>query len=64
MKLELGRINVKSVKFGDKTEIKDGALTVCCEECIKKLVLEDDRIKSVKIDIAHPGEKTRSLSRV
>jgi len=59
MKLELGRINIKSVKLGNKTEVKDGALTLCCEECIKKLVLEDDRIKGVTIEIAHPGEKTR-----
>ena len=58
MKLELGRINIKSVKLGDKTEVKDGVLTVCGES-IKKLVLEDDHIKSVKVEIALPGEKTR-----
>ena len=58
MKLELGRINVKSVKLADKTEVKDGLLTVDAES-IKKLVLEDDHIKSVKVEIALPGEKTR-----
>ena len=58
MKLELGRINIKSVKLGNKTEVKDGVLTVC-EESVKKLVLENDQIKSVKVEVAHPGEKTR-----
>ena len=58
MKLELGRINIKSVKLGDKNEVAGGVLTVC-EEGIKKLVLENDQIKSVKVEIAQPGEKTR-----
>jgi len=58
MKLELGRINIKSVKLGDKTEVKDGVLTVC-EEAVGKLVLEDDRLKTVKVEVALPGEKTR-----
>ena len=58
MKLELGKIKIKSVKLGDKNEVKDGVLTVC-EEGIKKLVLENDQIKSVKVEIALPGEKTR-----
>jgi glycine reductase len=58
MKLELGRITIKSVKLGDTTEVKDGVLTVC-PKCIEKLVLEDEHIKSVKIDVALPGEKTR-----
>ena len=58
MKLELGRINVTNVKLGNKTEVFAGILTVS-EECIKKLVLEDDHIKSVKVEIALPGEKTR-----
>ena len=58
MKLELGRINIKSVKLGDKTEVKDGVLTVN-EDSIRKAVLEDEQIKSVKVEIALPGEKTR-----
>ena len=58
MKLELGRIYIKSVKLGDKTEVRDGVLTVS-EADIRKLVLEDERIKDVKVEIALPGEKTR-----
>jgi len=58
MKLELGRINIKSVKFGNQSEIKDGILTVCAET-IKKIVLEDEHIQDVKVEIALPGEKTR-----
>ena len=58
MKLELGRINIKNVKLGNKTEINNSVLTVC-DETIKKIVLEDDRIKSIKVEIALPGDKTR-----
>ena len=58
MKLELGRINIKSVKLGSKTEVINNVLTVCEDE-VKKLVLQDDRIKNVKVEIALPGEKTR-----
>ncbi|MCL2063557.1 MAG: glycine/sarcosine/betaine reductase component B subunit [Candidatus Cloacimonetes bacterium] len=58
MKLELGKINIKSVRLGNKTEVKEGILTIN-EDCIKNLVLEDERIKSVKVEIATPGDKTR-----
>ncbi|MCL1992711.1 MAG: glycine/sarcosine/betaine reductase component B subunit, partial [Spirochaetes bacterium] len=58
MKLELGKINIKSVKLGDKTEVSGGVLTVS-EDSVKKLVLEDEQIKSVSVQIALPGEKTR-----
>jgi len=58
MKLELGKINIKDVKAGDVTKVENGVLYVAEQE-IKKLVLEDDRIKDVKVELAHPGEETR-----
>lgn len=58
MKLELGRINIKDIKFGSKSEISNGVLTVDAE-AVKKLVLEDDKLKDVKLDIAKPGESVR-----
>ncbi|MCL2067236.1 MAG: glycine/sarcosine/betaine reductase component B subunit [Treponema sp.] len=58
MKLELGKINIKSVKLGNETSVKDGVLTIS-EENIKKIVLDDDHIKNVKVELAAPGEKTR-----
>jgi glycine reductase len=58
MRLELGKINIKDVQFGDTTRVDKGVLYVNKEE-IAKLVLEDDHIKAVKVELAHPGEKTR-----
>jgi glycine reductase len=58
MKLELGRINLKNVKFGDQTEIVGDTLSINADS-IKKIVSEDDRIKDIKVEIALPGEKTR-----
>lgn len=58
MKLELGSINIKDIRFGEKSGIQGGVLSVCRED-VKKLVLEDDKIKDVKLDIAKPGESVR-----
>ncbi|MEG0108267.1 MAG: sarcosine reductase complex component B subunit alpha [Lachnospiraceae bacterium] len=58
MKLELGKIKIKDLQFSDVTALKDGVVTVCREE-LERLVLEDERIISVKFDIAKPGESVR-----
>lgn len=60
MKLELGRINIKDIQFGSKTQVENGVLTVNKDELISKL-MEDERIKDVKLDIARPGEKVRII---
>lgn len=58
MKLELGNIFIKNVEFGEKTEVKDGVLYISSEE-IEKIVLEDERIVSVNVELARPGESIR-----
>ncbi|MCL2078674.1 MAG: glycine/sarcosine/betaine reductase component B subunit [Oscillospiraceae bacterium] len=58
MKLELGYIDIKDIKFSDESKIKDGVLYVNAEE-LKKLVLSDEHIASVSFDIARPGESVR-----
>ncbi len=60
MKLELGRIHIKDIQFGDKTQVENGVLTVNKDELASKL-MEDERIKDVKLDIARPGEKVRII---
>ncbi len=60
MKLELGRIHIKDIQFGEKTQVENGVLTVNKDELISKL-MEDERIKDVKLDIARPGEKVRII---
>ncbi len=60
MKLELGKIKITNLEFGDKTCVKDGVLSVNKEE-LKALLMEDEMIKDIKLDIAKPGDKTRII---
>ena len=60
MKLELGRIYIKDIQFGNKTHVNNGTLIVNSQELIDKLK-EDERVKDVKVDIARPGEKVRII---
>jgi len=58
MRLELGKIKIDDVQFGDTLKVDKGVLYINKDEIIK-LVLEDDHIKSVKVELAKPGEETR-----
>ena len=58
MRLELGEINISDIKFADVSKVENGVLHVNEEE-IRAIVLEDDRIISVKLELAKPGEETR-----
>jgi glycine reductase len=58
VRLELGKINITDVQFGDLTKVENGTLYVNKQELID-LILEDDHIKSVEIELARPGEEVR-----
>lgn len=58
MRLEIGNIFITDVQFGNKTEVVDKVLYINKEE-IEKIVLEDEKIKSVTIELARPGESKR-----
>lgn len=58
MKLELGNILINDVVLGNESKIEDHVLYLDTEE-IKNIVLEDDHLRSVEVDVAKPGEKTR-----
>lgn len=58
MKLELGEINIKEVKLGSVSKIEAGVLHISEEE-VRKIVLEDDKIKSLKLEVALPGQSVR-----
>ena len=60
MRLELGKIFIKDVQFGNVTEVKNGVLTINKSEMVAKLV-GDPRIASVDIDLAKPGEEVRII---
>lgn len=58
MKLELGKIYINDVQFGDQTKVEAGVLYVNAQELID-LVLEDERIIEARVELARPGESVR-----
>ena len=58
MRLEQQYIYVKDIVLGDANKVENGVLTVDLEG-LKAAVLEDEKIKDAKIDIAKPGDRTR-----
>ncbi len=58
MRLELGKIHITDVQFGEETKVEKGVLYVNEKE-IQDLVLKDDRIKECRVELAHPGESCR-----
>lgn len=58
MKLELGKIKIRDVQFGESTRVEQGVLYISSEEVVR-LVLEDERIKACRVELAHPGESCR-----
>ncbi len=59
MKLELMKVIVKSVGWGDKTEVlKDGTLVVNKKELLE-FVADEDNLKRIDAEVALPGEKVR-----
>ncbi|HOK63229.1 MAG TPA: glycine/sarcosine/betaine reductase component B subunit, partial [Soehngenia sp.] len=58
MRLELGNILIKDVKFSDTTKLEEGVLSINKQELID-ILMEDEHLKKVEVDIAKPGEKVR-----
>lgn len=58
MKLELGYIFIQDVQFASESKVEDGILYVNQEE-LKKMLMEDEDLKTVQFDIAKPGESIR-----
>lgn len=60
-KLELHRLNVKSLKFSEATGFADGVLSVNKAELLS-LIAEDPLLgKNIDIDLAMPGESVRIM---
>jgi sarcosine reductase len=58
MNLQLDITNITKVRFGEKTAVKDGILSINQKE-LQELLEKDSRFNSVTIELAHPGEKCR-----
>ena len=60
MRLELDSIKIKDIQESSATSIKDGVLYLNKKE-LEEVLLKDAKIKSVDINIARPGDKTRII---
>jgi len=60
VRLEVGNILINDIQFGDRTEVKAGVLFVNREE-LAQVTGDDDRIASVEIYLAKPGEEIRII---
>ena len=54
MKLELGKFQINDIQFADKSYIENHVLYVNKAE-VEALVLEDDKLKECRLDIARPS---------
>jgi glycine reductase len=60
LRLELGKIFIKDMQFGNQTKVENGTLFINKEELLNAIG-GDDRIQSIELDIAKPGEETRIM---
>jgi len=60
MRLEVESVVIKDVQFAGKTEVKNDTLYINKEE-LAKATGDDDRIKSVEVFLARPGESVRII---
>ena len=60
MRLEMGLVNIKDVRFGSRTAIDDHVLFIDRQELIS-LLAQEPLFDSVEIDLAHPGESCRII---
>lgn len=60
MRLELRKIPITNIEFGNETKVDGTTLLINREELIKKLK-EVPNVKEIKIDLARPGEKVRII---
>lgn len=61
MRLEIESIDIKDIRGASKTYAEGGVLCVNLKE-LKELILRDSRIKSVDVNLVHPGDNVRILN--
>ena len=59
MKLEVGKIEIENIQFGEKTEIANSILKVNKDELLAEIA--DDRITSIELNIVRPGDNVRII---
>ncbi|MFQ6671852.1 MAG: glycine/sarcosine/betaine reductase component B subunit [Candidatus Tectimicrobiota bacterium] len=61
MRLEVGKVHIRDVRFGDATEVTDGTLIIDRDELCRHTQGEDSRILGVQVELAYPGESARIM---
>ncbi|MFQ5893851.1 MAG: glycine/sarcosine/betaine reductase component B subunit [Nitrospinota bacterium] len=61
MRLEVGKVHIRDVRFGDATEVTDGTLIIDRDELCRHTKGEDSRILGVQVELAYPGESARIM---
>ena len=59
MRLVLGKINITGVDFAQETKVENGMLLVNKDELIAHLKKDDQRIDTIELYLARPGESIR-----
>lgn len=60
LKLELRKVEIKDLNFGDETIVKDKCLYINKEAFIEEMK-KISGVKDIKVDLARPGEKKRII---
>ncbi len=60
MRLEMGLVHIRDVRFGSRTVIDDHVLFIDRQELVA-LLAQEPLFDSVEIDLAHPGESCRII---
>ncbi|MFW6301824.1 MAG: glycine/sarcosine/betaine reductase component B subunit [Bacillota bacterium] len=60
MQLELGKIHIKDVEFGEENKVENGLLTIDKEALLHK-IKDDHRIESIDLEIVRPGDSVRIM---
>lgn len=60
MRLEQRFIEIKDIVFGNEMKV-DGSTLVVDKEAVIKELMKNENVKSIAMDIAKPGEKTRII---
>jgi len=61
VRLQIESIDIQDVRAGSTSAVKDRVLCVNFDE-LKELICGDSRIRSVDLDVVHPGDRVRVLN--
>lgn len=61
MRLELNKVKIEDIQFGEEMKVENGTLYINKDEIINTLMEEDENITGIDVNLARPGEKVRII---